>query len=344
MDSLADIKDTAARWIARRSSESWSATDDTELAQWLNASTGNVIAYMRMEAAWQQANRLKALGAGFERGTVPSMEDLQASPFFSRLGKRLHPSGRVASFARTHKVFAVAASVLMAIASGYWGWTVLHPRNTYSTPIGVTAAVPLPDGSRITLNTNSKIRVAVTERERRVELNHGEAFFEVAKDRQHPFVVKAGDKRIVVVGTKFSVRREGSDVRVVVTEGVVRVEQERAGAQAPSAQLIAGNVALSKNGSMAIQQRTPPEAEELLSWRSGYLVFHETSLADAVAEFNRYNTVAFIVEDPAVATLAVSGNFRATNVDSFSRLLEDGFPVVVDRQGDRIVLTRRPTP
>ncbi|MEJ1961315.1 MAG: FecR domain-containing protein [Gammaproteobacteria bacterium] len=71
------------------------------------------------------------------------------------------------------------------------------------------------DGSAITLNTDSQLRVALTEAERRVDLKQGEAFFEVAKDSTRPFVVEAGRKRVVAVGTKFSVRRDGDFVEVV---------------------------------------------------------------------------------------------------------------------------------
>jgi len=344
MESIDDIKAAAAQWIARRSSETWSTADEAELEQWLNASTRNLIAYLRLQAVWQQANRLNVLGAGFERGVVPGVDDFRASPFFQRVSKQSRASGRMVSVARSYRALAAMASVLMVIASGAWYWTASHSGKSYSTPIGVTAAVPLPDGSKITLNTNSEVRVAVTERARKVELKQGEAFFEVAKDAGHPFVVHAGDKNIIVVGTKFSVLRMGKEVRVVVTEGRVRVEQDQPGAQTPSTQLSAGSVARSMDGSMAIQEHTLPDAEEMLSWLSGYIVFHETSLADAAAEFNRYNTVEFVIDDPSVAALTISGNFRATNIDSFVGLIERGLPVAVARQGDRIVLTRRASP
>src|SRR5262249_47175706 len=96
----------------------------------------------------------------------------------------------------------------------------------YSTPVGGIDNVALADGSRMTLNTDTRIRVALTETERRIELDKGEGFFEVAKDPSRPFVVYAGNKRVVAVGTKFSVRRENDDVEVIVTEGRVRLGQQ----------------------------------------------------------------------------------------------------------------------
>jgi len=96
----------------------------------------------------------------------------------------------------------------------------LAPGGTrYSTPVGEIASVPMRDGSKVTLNTDSQIRVTLTDSERRVDLKYGEAFFEVSKDPKRPFVVNAGGKRVIAVGTQFSVRRDANDIQVVVTEG-----------------------------------------------------------------------------------------------------------------------------
>ncbi|MGH8208523.1 MAG: FecR family protein, partial [Steroidobacteraceae bacterium] len=323
----------------------WNAAEEAEFAQWLNEANGNLIVFLRMQAAWQEADRLRVLGAGFERGVVPNLEDFRASPFFNHVRRAASTSSEPVSPRTSTRAslvrWAAAASVLLLIGLGFWGWASLDATTAYSTPIGVTAAVALRDGSRITLNTASEVRVAISEAERRIDLEQGEAFFEVAKDPEHPFVVRAADQRIVAIGTKFSVRRERNDLRVVVTEGAVRIQQDGVGLQAPSTRLSAGDMARVADGRMAIQGQTRSEVQELLSWRSGYLVFHETSLAAAVAEFNRYNTVKLVIEDPTVATTRISGNFRYTDIDSFVRLLEEGFPLMADRQEERIVLIRR---
>ncbi len=80
------------------------------------------------------------------------------------------------------------------------------------------------------------------------------------------------------------------------------------------------------------------EAEEYLSWRTGFLVFRDTTLGEAVAEFNRYNTTKIAIDDPAVASIHVGGSFRSNNVDAFVRLIEQGLPVYAERSADRIVL------
>src|SRR6185437_10320636 len=118
----------------------------------------------------------------------------------------------------------------------------------YTTPIGGMENIHLMDGSQITLNTNTCIHVLLTGKERRVHLDHGEAFFEVAHDTARPFVVYAGDKRLMAVGTRFAVLRDGDDVRVVVTEGRVRLSESDSVSSSPAgetepAYLTAGDVA-----------------------------------------------------------------------------------------------------
>src|SRR5262249_39417186 len=124
------------------------------------------------------------------------------------------------------RVFALAASLALGIGgSGVYIYQAgMLDRDGYRTPVGGIESVPTADGSTITLNTDSQIRVALSASERRIELKHGEAYFEVAHDPNRPFVVHAGNKRVIAVGTKFSVRRDYDDVQVVVTEGKVRLE------------------------------------------------------------------------------------------------------------------------
>jgi transmembrane sensor len=328
----------------------------------LQASTAHRVAFLRLEAAWQHANRLKALGAGAKHGVVPPPGEWRLPPFSeSGAGRDRQPPAAalaqgaeliqedgaplIGPYRRLRRLgqrpyAAVAASLLfITILGGIWSlWPPTG--SSYSTAIGGLAAVPMPDGSRVTLNTDSAIRVAVTQTERKVNLEHGEAFFEVAKDPSRPFVVLAGDKRVVAVGTKFSVRRDRDEVRVAVSEGRVRVERaESRGGEAPATQVGAGAIARAGDAGVLVQQKSLPELEDGLSWRNGFLVFRDTPLADAVAEFNRYNTRKIVIEDPAVAAIRIGGNFRSTNVDAFVRLLARGFPIHAEPRGDQIALT-----
>jgi transmembrane sensor len=177
-------------------------------------------------------------------------------------------------------------------------------------------------------------------------------------------VVRAGNKLVIAVGTKFSVLREGDDVRVVVTEGTVRLETDGAplhlaksesGAYpfvpisardadgsdtAGSASLSAGTIAHASGEDLLVQTASIPQAEDILSWRQGYLTFHETSLADAVEEFNRYNAHKIAVSGKNAASIRISGTFRPTNYQAFVRLLEDGFSIRAASDGDTTILSK----
>jgi RNA polymerase sigma factor (sigma-70 family) len=231
------------------------------------------------------------------------------------------------------------AGVLVALAVGTVGY-LWPPGESFHTAVGVVAAVPMADGSTVTLNTDSQVRIAMTGSERRVNLGRGEAFFEVTKDPSRPFVVVAGDCKIVVLGTKFSVWREAGEVRVTVTEGRVRVESTDGGAhQQPPEEVAAGDIARAGNAGVQVERKPLTEVEADLSWRRGFLFFHDAPLAEAVAEFNRYNREKIVIGSPVIADVRIGGNFRSTNVAGFIRLLQDGFSIHAERQGDEIILT-----
>jgi transmembrane sensor len=326
------IDEAAGDWLARRDSGAWTAADQVDFDRWLHASDLHRVAYLRLEHAWEEGLRLKALGAGVPTGRVPPQGHL-FSPFFDSGQEAGKSTDNSSAHPGRPLRWAAAATVLVAVGAYLLASGVFAGRH-YSTPVGGMASIPLVDGSKVTLNTDSKIQVAVTKRERRVHLERGEAFFEVAKDTAHAFIVEVGDKRVIAVGTKFAVRRDAGNIRVVVTEGKVRVEI----AERPTASLTAGAVALTTDAGTFVQVSSLSDAEDYLAWLRGVLVFHESTLAEAAAEFNRYNSRKIIIADSAVGPMRIAGAFRSSNLDGFVRLLEQGYPIRFVQQEDRIVL------
>ena len=359
-DRTNDIEEAASEWLIRRDSGQWTQADKARFELWLADSTLNRVTFLRLELAWEESARLKALGAGVagDLPPPPGRWNLD-SLFFRRRTNRVDGSGgRTSPTASTHRGrrLATAASVMLAVAVGFGAlFFGAESGERFTTPIGGLAKVPMLDGSKITLNTSSELRVALTAAERRIHLQQGEAFFEVAHDSKRPFVVEAGGKRVVAVGTKFSVRRTGESIEVIVTEGKVRMEDanqplrstaEPSGSATPqntagSVFLLAGESARSNAAGFSVHRGTLEEAETRLSWRDGVLSFRDLPLADAVAEFNRYNVRKITIADPGVAALRVEGNFRPTNVEAFVRLLENGFPIQASVNDDGIVLASR---
>lgn len=347
MESHQQIEDEVARWLIKRDSGSWSDGDQAALSQWLDASTARVVAFVRLDAAWKRLQRLQSLGAGTPAGVVPSPEEWQLSPVFDRnagSGEVTEAEVMPPPIARPWLKYGVAAAVALIaclISARLW----LFDDAVYSTPVGGVASVPMTDGSKVTLNTDSRIRVAVSSSERHVQLEQGEAFFQVAKDPRRPFVVSAGDRRVIAVGTAFSVRRDADDsIRVAVTEGTVRVEQQTPlmGRKSSGDMLLpAGNIATTRSDQVTLQEKPLPAVEEVVSWRTGFVVFHETALPEVVAELNRYNTRKIVLGDAALATIRLSGRFEPTQYQAFVGLLENGFAIRAVDDGERLVLMAR---
>jgi transmembrane sensor len=324
--------------MARRDGEEWAKADQAELEAWLSASTAHRVAFLRLQSAWPEAGRLKVLGRNGllqpgERRRVLAPSQPAVTPGPAAIPSYQSRESRVVGA-------SIAASlVLVAVLAGWLGLP-LHA-NSYRTDVGGISAISVKDGSTITLNTDSGIRIALSDTERRVDLEKGEAFFEVAKDPKRPFVVCVGDQRAIAVGTKFSVRREQNGIRVIVTEGRVRVEHSAAHRPPETAMISPGGVAVAGVAGVLVQDKSLSDAEERLSWRQGNLVFHDTLLTEAVAEFNRYNTRQIDIEDPEIGVLRIGGQFRTNNAQGFVRLLADAFPIQIESNDTRIILRHR---
>ena len=353
-----DIEGIAADWLARRDGGAWTPQDAAALQAWLDADTAHRVAFLRLRAAWDESGRLQALGAGWKQAgppprghwtqpvhghgvavlesdtaPLPAPPDLRDLRFTPR--RREHGGGSPA--ARAFAALSIAACALFAS----WGWQSYNRVESthYRTALGDIQTVSLADGSKTTLASDSRIDVHLSRRERRIELARGEAIFDVAKDPQRPFVVDTGERQVVAVGTRFSVRHDARELRVVVTEGTVRLQSPAGDAKPrPTALLPAGSVALVRDDGVLVRSIPLVDAEQMLDWRDGLLVFRNATLAEAAAEFNRYNARKIEIADAEAGALRIGGSFRWNNAEGFARLLERGFPVHADYAADRIVL------
>lgn len=336
---LDEVENAAAAWLLKQENPGWSAADDARLQAWLQGSPSHQVAYIRLRSVWNKTGRLNSVGSAFTGADVPARGDIKRLPFFA-LKNGHAPARPRGSSARVR--YAIAATVVLAslLVSIQW-W--LNRDEAFQTPIGGLTSVPMKDGSRVTLNTASRLSIHLDDAIRSVDLASGEAFFDVAKDATRPFVVIAGNKRIVAVGTQFSVRTTDDGVRVAVTEGLVRVEEGTSGAHRTLTHLPAGYVAtLAQAADKPVEVRQQPleAVERSLAWRSGFITLRSTPLRDAIAEFNRYNTHQLVIADPALDEIQVGGSFKANNIQGFVRLLQEGFRVQASEQGDQTLLTR----
>lgn len=320
------IEEQAARWLMRRDEPEWSAADQAGLDAWLAQSMAHKAAYWRLEHGWRQADRIGSLGDAVD----PALR-----PF------------RGTWIRRAWQPVAIAASVALifvAVGSqfrwpGQQGPVEVAHSQTITTAVGGRKFVPLDDGSRIELNTATMLRASVTPENREVWLDQGEAYFEVRHSDTIPFVVHAGPRTITVLGTKFSVRRDGNRVTVSVVEGRVRVEGTVSRGQpgAGSSSIITtGDVAITEGSSTLVAAKSPERVANTLAWREGMLTFDQVTLGEAAAEFNRYNPRKIVIDDPEVASIRIGGTFRASNIDAFVRLLHDAYGLEISVSGDEV--------
>lgn len=351
MTSSTQIEEQAARWLARRESDTWCDADEAEFAVWVDESVAHRVAFLRLQEAWRQAERLCALGAGIAPEQVPGRGFWRES---SELPVLQPPDLSGIEFSRPspdptrpYRTWIRAAGALvLAIAGigGFLGWQTSGEHHaSLASGIGQIQVTTLEDGSEVTLSSDSRVEVNMSRGRRVIHLVRGEAIFAVSHDAGRPFVVHADNRSVTAIGTQFSVRRDATDLRVVVTEGRVRFEGGSSADQMtpPVALLAAGSMALATADGVRIESLTPAEAERLLDWRSGYLQFDDLPLAAAIAEFNRFNTRQLELGDAEAAALRIGGNFRWSNVDGFVHLLEQGFPIRAEPHGNRIVLHSR---
>jgi transmembrane sensor len=192
----------------------------------------------------------------------------------------------------------------------------------YTSGIGERRVIPLMDGSILTMNTQSRVRVKFTAQAREVELHDGEALFEVAHDARRPFRVRARRATIEAVGTQFSVYTNEEETRVAVLEGRVKLFEERR-----AVPLSAGEeTSLTQHGEQR-QKLSTEEIERRHAWTDGRVVFTGETLAQAVEVFNRYNRRQLRIADRSIEGLRVGGTFRTLDVEGFLAALHAVFGI-----------------
>lgn len=312
------IEQRAAEWLERRAFDRWTQGDDAALNAWLEESVDHQVAFYRLEFGWERTARLSALRSGVPQEPAPRTRDW---------------IGRA-------KLIAAAVAVAALCVGGAYEYALAPHGTTYATDVGGRKILTLRDGTQIELNTNTSLRLATDDTGRKVWLTKGEAFFQVRHDAAHPFTVMVGDHVITDLGTKFVVRRQPDGMTVSLIEGSARLEAAGPDANARPTDLKPGDVARATRVSVSVSHAQIAKLEIALGWRHGVLIFHDTPLAAAAAEFNRYNRQQLIVSDPAIAKLTIDGTFPSARVETFARLARDVLGLRVENKGDRIVIAR----
>ncbi len=309
----ADINAEAASWLRRRHLENWTAENETALQSWLDQNMAHRIAYWRLKAAWERADRLAALR---RENTTPS---------HSSVGVRLAK-------------FAAAALVLAVAGMGAYRSLAPHSPSAalYATNVGEHKTIHLTDGSLIELNTDTKISFASAPGKQIVKLLKGEAYFQIKHEPSRLFVIEANGHRITDIGTTFRVRRDNARLEVALLDGEIRFDS--ADARVKPVTMKPGDIIIATAHSAAVMQTPQRAMTDQLGWRSGMIVFKHTTLREAAAEFNRYNAHKVVIADAAAAKLTINGTFQTGDVAAFTDAAHAVFGLrITTRNGQTVI-------
>jgi transmembrane sensor len=313
------IKRECREWLALLQSGEASEADRARFTDWLRADPRHQRAYDGLRLLWRDIS------------TLSQLRELEPVP--------PHPAQRPASKTTGRALPLAAAAAVAGLAIALFltqPQSVQQPATTtavqteeYQTQLGEVRAIQLADGSTLTLDARSRAIVSFSDSERRVRLEQGEAYFDVAKNPARPFYVAAPGTAVRVVGTRFDVRVGDSHVRVAVDEGIVAVNNR-------SDALTRGQrIDVMPDGVMTAV--TQVDGSQVAAWREGRLVYDGATLADVVSDLSRYRTNVTLGSAEA-GKLRVTAGLRVEQIDQFVDRLPDILPVRVTRTDDAITI------
>jgi transmembrane sensor len=313
-----EVRAEAAAWIARLRDERRGRDLEAEFQKWLYDSDENRRAFNRMTQVWEQAGKIR-MRAADDALAIRKVRRSRFSPWAATL----------------------AATFVLVVITAVYYWR----DNALVTAIGQQQIRVLRDGTRVVLNTDTRIEVNYDEHMRRVRLVRGEAWFDVSKHPTWPFLVSVGNQEVRALGTSFIVRHDtDQDLSVTLVDGRISVASVAGDGEAlPQASQVltpGQRLVISRHHAPEVDR---PELSRVTAWERGRVEFDETPLEDATSEMNRYTTTRVIVADTGVAQLRIGGVFRAGDSDEFVKIVTAAFGLRAARNGGDIVLSRSTT-
>ena len=269
------------------------------------------------DAAFDKVERLwSATGSVADDPAIIAL----ARSAYERGGKRYRPRIMARLVPASAAVVAIAAAALLG--PRWWSG------DAYATKVGEQSIVTLEDGSKVRLDTDTRLMVRFSPDRRLVELERGQAYFTVAHNKARPFVVDADGTGVVATGTQFDVRREGAAIDVTLVEGSVNVKP----ASQAATPLVAGQQISLRAGQAPVVRAVNTSAAT--AWTQGRLVFDRVPLEDAIAEVNRYAGRPLLLADDRLAREQVGGTFETGNRDAFVTAVTALLPLTAVHDSD----------
>ena len=307
-------EEKALHWHVRLHGGDATEADWLDFTRWLEADPAHNEAYDVVALAWDAADDLSSAPlAEASNENEQQQNNVVAFPMH-RLRKAV--SAKPWAFGGGFGA-AIAATLMLLIAPVFITQNDGIDPTFYATGVGEQSTITLADGSTVTLNTNTSISVAMDKTARHIDLQKGEAFFNVAHEKDRSFTVAANALRVTDIGTRFDVRLDEERTLVSVTDGIVEVAPlvKNTG---PATRLVEGQQAIQFSDKAEIKVQ-PFDQSRVTTWKQGYLVFKDDDLGTVVSELNRYFVTPVVLAQTDLARLPFSGILQITDQDRAMR-------------------------
>ena len=329
------VESEALAWVAQLDGDNVTEKDLAAFREWVNRSPAHAREIRALNSFWEELNVLTDMVEPIAEADSVARQ-LRRREYFKAWRKRL-----------AFPVAALASITVIAVSS-------INYQNANDTNIIQTAEVQLPtiyrtnigehqehvlsDGSKITLNTSSRVEVDFREDQRRVRLLEGEALFDVAHDTSRPFLVFAGDGIVRAVGTAFVVHLSGNEFDVIVSEGAVELSSVLPSPvikpNDPAPQKIAslgivkaGHKAKYEKSGASIATLSEVEMSAKMSWQNGLITFNGETLEEVIREVSRYTELRIEINNEDLKRLQVGGVFKSGDTESVFANLKANFDI-----------------
>jgi transmembrane sensor len=316
-----DIDRAAAEWVARADHAPLTASEAEHLKEWLAGDRRRRGAFIRAKALWMRSESARALGPQYD---PEQFQSAVAEP--PAVHERRRPMMRWSG--------ALAASLVVVVML----MATLQMPTAYATAKGEMRTVPLGDGTTVTLNTDTHIKIYEEEGRRRIRVVRGEVLIEGAGATS----VEVDGKHLEGSAASYVVRKlKDQPAQVLVRDGSVVLAEDKQAASIPLSANTGASLLEDKETGWQLQALSYGQLGRELAWREGKIALQGETLAEAVALYARYSDTPIVIADADLAQAPVTGLFAVNNPLGFSRALADVFDADVRQDGARIVIAAR---
>lgn len=296
-----DLLEQAIDWMLRLDAAPDDAALQRDLDRWREQHPGHAEAWRRATRAWGAAAQLEP-----DRRQWPLVDDLPGP-----VSAQLTPRRRRRAVVSMPFVSLAMAACLLLVA---WPSLRIHFLADYMTGSGELRLITLADGSTVHLSASSAIRTDFEGDTRRVELLAGQAYFDVVRNPQRPFLVSADGMDVTVLGTSFDVQTGAGLYAVSVKTGVVAVRYQGGVAQQlqPGQQLLVER----SNGLVNIDAIA---VDNVAAWREGRLFVHNRRVADVLETLDRYYPGHILLASAEMSSKRITGSYDLASPDAALR-------------------------